>query len=84
MAILCKELKENLETAMYQSCSELGVQDPSVGTLVPSDSEIYAVAVQNLTEWIIFSHSVPTSTCLEIASSWSLKSGKISQWWWFM
>ena len=58
LAMLCKEFKENSEMAMHQSCIELGPLGPSVGTLVPPDSEIQVVAVQNLIEWIIFSHSV--------------------------
>ena len=42
---------------MFQSYSELGCHGPSVGTLVPPDSEIHAVALQNLIKLIIFSHS---------------------------
>ena len=51
LAVPFKELRANSETAKYQSCSELGSQVPSVGTLVPLDSEIQVVAVQNLIEW---------------------------------
>ena len=57
LAVPFKELRANSETAKYQSCSELGSQVPSVGTLVPLDSEIQVVAVQNLIKQIIFSYS---------------------------
>ena len=58
LAVPSKEFRENMDTAMYQSCSEIGSQGPSVGTLVPPDSEIHVVAFQKLIERIIFSHSV--------------------------
>ena len=58
LAMLCKEFKENSEMAMHQSCIELGPLGPSVGTLVPPDSEIQVVAVQNLIKQIVFSYSV--------------------------
>ena len=57
LAMLCKEFKENSEMAMHQSCIELGPLGPSVGTLVPPDSEIHAVSIHTLEKWIIFSHS---------------------------
>ena len=44
---------------MYQFCSVLGAQGPRVGSWVPPDSEIHVVAIQNLIERIIFSHSEP-------------------------
>ena len=43
---------------MCQLCTEIVLQVPSLGTCVPPDSEIHAVAVQNLIEMIIFPHSV--------------------------
>ena len=53
-----KESRESLETPTFQSCSDLGCQGPTFGTLVPQDSEIQEVAVQNLMKQIIFSYSV--------------------------
>ena len=57
LAAQFKELTIKLSSTLFQPYSELGFQDPSLGTLVPADSGILVVAVQRLTEWNIFAHS---------------------------
>ena len=58
LAVKSKQSRIKLDEAMCQLCTEIVVQDPSLGTSVPPDSEIQVVAIQNLIEWFIFSHSV--------------------------
>ena len=57
LAVKSKQSRIKLDEAMCQLCTEIVVQDPSLGTCVPPYSEIHAVSVQNLIERNIISHS---------------------------
>ena len=57
LAVKSKQSRIKLDEAMCQLCTEIVVQDPSLGTSVPPDSEIQVVSVQKLIERKIISYS---------------------------
>ena len=57
LAVKSKQSRIKLDEAMCQLCTEIVVQDPSLGTSVPPDSEIQVVSVQKLIERKIISYN---------------------------
>ena len=58
LAVEIKWSRTKSDKTVYQLCTEIVAQDPTLGTWVPPDSEIHAVSIQKLIDWIIFPHSV--------------------------
>ena len=53
-----KESRIKLDKAKCQLCTDIVIQDPSLGTLVPPYSEVHVVSVQKLEVGNYFLHSV--------------------------
>ena len=53
-----KESRIKLDKAKCHLCTDIVIQDPSLGTLVPPYSEVHVVSVQKLEVGNYFLHSV--------------------------